>query len=518
MKLVRFRTILHSIKSHLGLGNVPASSSYSTKKAERSSTISRWKGSMNALYRRISPVGNPGVSIVPLLDQWVEEGRPVDKEQLQVFIKELRSYRRFRHALEISMWMTDKRYLPPTCADVAIRLDLISKVYGTEKAENYFNNVPETLKGLPVYSALLNCYARVKSVEKAEAIMQKMRDLGLARTSLPYNDLLNLYYRTANYKKLDSLMHEMQEKCIGHDKVTMCIRISAFGATSDVEGIDKTLAMMKSDPNFVWNWEVYHSAASGYAKAGFLDKAVEMLKKSEELITGKKSNRAYEFLITQYAKFGKKDDVLRLWELYKKNHKIYNNGYIRVIPSLLKFDDFEIAKKIFEEWEAVNVSYDIRILNFLIGAYCRKGLLVEAENLLDGAKLKGGKPNQKTLLYMAIGYFQNNQTQKAVEAMEEALVICKTGLKPRKEIFSACLKYFIGEGNIEGAEKFIKLLRNKDIISVELQDRLLNYVQNGKSNVDELSAFFGDSLNQNGESHLEPEYDISESKKEEETC
>ncbi|KAJ0087739.1 hypothetical protein Patl1_32861 [Pistacia atlantica] len=73
------------------------------KKAERSSRISRWKGSMNALYRRISPVGNPGVSIVPLLDQWVEEGRPVDKEQLQVFIKELRSYRRFRHALEVSV-------------------------------------------------------------------------------------------------------------------------------------------------------------------------------------------------------------------------------------------------------------------------------------------------------------------------------------------------------------------------------------------------------------------------------
>ncbi|KAJ0027702.1 hypothetical protein Pint_36293 [Pistacia integerrima] len=100
------------------------------------------------------------------------------------------------------MWMTDKRYLPPTCADVAIRLDLISKVHGTEQAENYFHNVPEKLKGLPVYGALLNCYASVKSVEKAEATMQKMRDLVLARTSLQYNVLLNLYYQTANYKNL----------------------------------------------------------------------------------------------------------------------------------------------------------------------------------------------------------------------------------------------------------------------------------------------------------------------------
>ncbi|KAJ0027700.1 hypothetical protein Pint_36291 [Pistacia integerrima] len=515
MKLVRFSAILHSIKSHLGLGNVVALSSYSTKIEERSRRLSRWKGSMNALYRRISPIGDSRVSIVPLLDQWIEEGRPVDKEQLQSFIKELRSYRRFRHALEISMWMTDKRYLPLTSVDVAIRLDLISKVHGTEQAENYFSNVPKQLKGLPVYSALLNCYASVKSVEKAEATMQKMRDLGLARTSMAYNVMLNLYYQTVNYKKLDSLLHEMQEKGIGYDRFTVGILLSAFGATSDVDGIDKILAVMESDPNFVLHWTVYSNAANVYAKAGLLDKAVEMLKKSEELIPGKDSNRAYEFLITLYAKFGKKDDVLRLWEFYKNNHKIYNKGYISVIPSILKFDDFETAKKMFEEWESVNENYDIRILNLMISAYSRKGLLLEAENLIDGAKLKGGKPDQKTWLYMAIGYFQYNQSQKAVEAMEEALVICKTGWKPRMEIFSACLKYFIGEGDIERAEKFIKLLRNKDIIPVELQDRLLNYVQNGKSNVDELSEFFGDSLNENGESHLEPEYDIGESKQEE---
>ncbi|KAJ0041239.1 hypothetical protein Pint_26647 [Pistacia integerrima] len=461
MKLLRFSTLLHSIKSHLGLANVSALSSYSTKIAARSSRTSRWKDSMNALYRRISPIGSPRVSIVPVLDQWVEEGRPVDKEQLHVFIKELRSYRRFRHALEISMWMTDKRNLPLTSADVAIRLDLISKVHGTGQAENYFNNVPEQLKGLSVYSAMLNCYASVKSLEKAEATMQKMRDLGFARTSLAYNVLLNLYYQTANYKKLDSLMHEMQEKGIAHDKFTMGIRLSAFGATSDVEGIDKTLAVMESDPDVVVDWTVYNNAATGYAKTGHLDKALEMLKKSEGLITGKKSNKAYEFLITQYAKFGKKDDVLRLWELYKKNQKIYNKGYMCVIPSLLKFNDFESAKKIFEEWESVNGSYDIRILNLMISAYSRKGLLQEAETLIDGAKLKGGKPDQTTWLHMAIGYVQNSQTQKAVEAMKEALVVCQTGWKPRKKIFAACLKYFKDEGDVEGAEKFMKLLRKK---------------------------------------------------------
>ncbi|KAJ0027697.1 hypothetical protein Pint_36298 [Pistacia integerrima] len=93
MKLVRFNTILGKIASHFALEIVPVVRSFFTKIAERSMRASRLRGTMNALYCRISLTGNPRVSIVPLLDQWVQEGRPVVKEQLQACIKELRFYR-----------------------------------------------------------------------------------------------------------------------------------------------------------------------------------------------------------------------------------------------------------------------------------------------------------------------------------------------------------------------------------------------------------------------------------------
>lgn len=55
----------------------------------------------DSLYRRISPLGNPSISIVPVLDQWFKEGNPVDREQLRRIIMELRKYRRFTHALQV---------------------------------------------------------------------------------------------------------------------------------------------------------------------------------------------------------------------------------------------------------------------------------------------------------------------------------------------------------------------------------------------------------------------------------
>lgn len=55
----------------------------------------------DSLYRRISPVGDWRVSIVPILDQWIQEGRSVNKVRLQRIIRELRKYRRFKHSLEV---------------------------------------------------------------------------------------------------------------------------------------------------------------------------------------------------------------------------------------------------------------------------------------------------------------------------------------------------------------------------------------------------------------------------------
>ncbi|KAJ4976950.1 hypothetical protein NE237_002056 [Protea cynaroides] len=54
-----------------------------------------------SLYKRISPVGDPNASIVPVLNQWIEEGSTVSKKQLQAMVKQLKEYRRFKHALEV---------------------------------------------------------------------------------------------------------------------------------------------------------------------------------------------------------------------------------------------------------------------------------------------------------------------------------------------------------------------------------------------------------------------------------
>ncbi|OMO68726.1 hypothetical protein COLO4_29459 [Corchorus olitorius] len=385
---------------------------------------------LNGLFRRISPLGNPSISVVPVLDQWVAEGNPIEENELHFCIKRLRFHNRYSQALEISFWMTDKRYFPLTASDVAIRLDLISKVHGIEQAEIFFNNsVPNQLKGFKVYSAFLRCYVRIKSVEKAEALMQRMRDLGLFIDNLPFNSMLTLYYNTGNYKKLDTLMQEMEERDIAGDNCTYSICLSAYAAQCNVDGIDK--------------------------------------------------------ILQKYAKLGKKEEVLRLWELYKTNMILYNKGYMFIINSLLRLDDVETAEKIFDEWESqvpMTLEYNIRVPNLLLGAYSRKGLLEKFESFASRIMLKGGKPDERTWYYFATAFPQRNEMEKAVNAMKEALLISQPGWKPSDESLAACLKYLKGKGYVDEAAKFINLLGDKDIISAGVLLKLLSYVKDG--NVD----------------------------------
>ncbi|KAH7513117.1 hypothetical protein FEM48_Zijuj12G0162600 [Ziziphus jujuba var. spinosa] len=501
MKVSSFNSIMKFFGNHFCSSRTRSLLSVSYYYNYSTSPRSSWKQPVDALYRKISPMGDPKVSIVPVLDKWVQDGQYVSKAGLLDIIKELRHYGRYGHALEgnqtrykgyqseaqalgetISMWMTDKRYYPLSYGHVAIRLDLISKVHGIEQAENYFNSVPRQLKSLEVYGALLNCYARAELVEKAEAVMQQMRDMGLARSILSYNTLLNLYYKTGGYEKMENLLHEMEEKGIDNDKITYAIQISAYAANSDVDGINKILTKMETNPE-VLDWATYSTAANGFIKAGLVDKALLMLKKSEEMIsTANKKPAAFEFILTQYAAIGKKDEVLRLWELFNKQLRVFNRGYMSMITSLLKFDDIESAEKIFEEWESRNLNYDIRIPNFLIRAYCRKGLFEKAESLLTRVIEKGGKPDEKTWRYLASGYFKHNQMRKAVEATKQEISVARSFWRPSKYYLAVSLDYLKGKGDLEGAEEIIRLVRDKGFVSWDIQEKVLDYIKDGESN------------------------------------
>uniref|UniRef100_A0A2K1YFV7 Pentacotripeptide-repeat region of PRORP domain-containing protein n=1 Tax=Populus trichocarpa TaxID=3694 RepID=A0A2K1YFV7_POPTR len=296
------------------------------------------------------------------------------------------------------------------------------------RSREYANAIPQKLKGFMVYTALLNCYAREKDVEKAVATFKKLTDIGVMRSPLVFNILMYLYFQT--------------------------------------------------DGEVVADWNTYCVAADGCLKAGIMEMAMTMLKKLEGQITEKTKSIAFDTLLKLYARKGNKDEVYRIWKSDEKRDKIYNKGYMSMISSLLMLDDIEAAEMMFKKWESRGLSYYFRVPNILINAYCRNNLLEKAGSLIDHAMMKGSEPSADAWYSLASGYLE-------VEAMKKAILVCP-GWKPIKETLASCLDHLEGKGDQNKAEEFIELLRTENIFSPVAHNRLRTYIKGLKSQSDGL--------------------------------
>ncbi|XP_058078088.1 pentatricopeptide repeat-containing protein At4g21705, mitochondrial-like [Magnolia sinica] len=413
------------------------------------------------LYSKISPIGNPNISVVPELDRWVDTGKNVRVPELQRIIRDLRKRRRHAQALEVSEWMANKGVCVLTPGDHAVQLDLIGKVRGLASAESYFNSISEENKTEKPYGALLNCYVRECLVDKSLAHMQKMKDLGFTNQSLPYNDLMCLYTNTGQHEKVLDVLAEMKENGVLPDNFSYRICINSYGARSDIEGMEKILEEMEQQPFITMDWNTYATVANIYIKAGLTEEAVAALKKSEEKLLGLSYSEGYNHLMSLYGNLGDKPELLRIWELKKSVcQKLLNRDYSTILGSLVKLGELEEAESLLKEWEMSGNGYDFRVPNVLLIGYCQKGLVEKADTMIERLVKEGRTPIPNSFGIIAAAYVKKGEMGKAVEYMKRAISVFpgNEGWRPNQRVVSSVLGWLGDEGDAEGTEAFVRLL------------------------------------------------------------
>lgn len=114
-----------SRKTHCGIYRVFRVLFYSTGTVPSSS-------SKDTLYSRLVQFGKltTGFSIQGVLDQWVGEGRALEREELRVTIKQLRKFKRYKQALEV---------YPFLCRSLSlyVHVDLLKTVLSCEASARF---------------------------------------------------------------------------------------------------------------------------------------------------------------------------------------------------------------------------------------------------------------------------------------------------------------------------------------------------------------------------------------------
>ncbi|KAL6975394.1 hypothetical protein U1Q18_024190 [Sarracenia purpurea var. burkii] len=434
----------------------------------------------NNLYSQISPLGNPNLSMVPVLDQWVQEGSKVREFELRRIIRDLRSRKRYSHALEISEWMSRKGLCPFSPGDRAVQLDLIGRVRGLKSAESYFHALNEQEKIDKTYGALLNCYVREGLVDKSISHMQKMEEMGFASSTLNYNDLMCLYMRTNQLEKIPDVLSFMKKNGIPPDIFSYRICLNSYGARSDLDNMEKLLKEMETQSHIPMDWTTYSTVANLYIKAGLKEKALISLKKLEEKLC--KDSLGYNHLISHLASLGNKNEVRRVWGVQKVAcKKQVNRDYITMLGSLVKLGELEEAKALLKEWESSCHSYDFRVPNVLLIGYCQKGLIEKAEELLFDIIEKGKTPIPNSWAIIAAAYLEKQNIEKTFECMKNALAVKgeNPGWRPKPLLVLSVLNWLRDQGEVE-VEAFVSSLKTVVEIDTEMYQSLIEASVVGK--------------------------------------
>nr|GMC50110.1 pentatricopeptide repeat-containing protein At1g60770 [Ipomoea batatas] len=438
-----------------------------------------------ALYRKLVKEGGRENSVGKNLNEFLKSHKSAYKWEVGRSVKLLRQRKLYSPAIKLSETM-EKRGVNKTTSDQGIHVDLVAKSKGIAAAEAYFINLPETSKNHFTYGALLNCYCKELMTEKAEALIEKMKELNLTLTSMPYNSLMTLYTRTGQPEKIPAIIQEMKECDIMPDSFTYNIWMRALAALGDISGVERVIDEMKRDGRVAEDWTTYSNLASIYADAGLSDKAEKALKELEKKNTPRNLT-AYQFLITLYGRIGNLLEVYRIWRSLRLAFpKTANISYLNMIQVLVNLNDMPGAEKCFKEWESGQTTYDIRVANALIGAYAKQGSLKKAKELRKRAQRSGAKPNAKTWEIFLDYYLKKGEISSAVDCIEKAITTGRgDGQKwvPSPVIVGELMRHFETNKDVEGAERVLGILKKaEDQLGAELLESLIRtYAAAGKT-------------------------------------
>ncbi|XP_062077052.1 pentatricopeptide repeat-containing protein At5g09450, mitochondrial isoform X2 [Humulus lupulus] len=285
-------------------------------------------------------------------------------------------------SLQISEWMVTHDEFEVSVSDYAIRINLMTKVFGIDAAERYFEGLPLTAKTSETYTALLHSYAGAKLTEKAENLYERMKDSDLSLTALTYNEMMTMYISVGLVEKVSLVVEELKRQKVTPDIFTYNLWISSSAATMNVDEVRRILDEMSSDPGCDESWQRYINLANIYITTGhFTHGESNSLVSAEKGIT-QREWITYDFLIILHAGLGNRDRIDQIWKsLRMTNQKMTRRNYICILSSYLMLGNLKEVGEVIDQWrQSTSTAFDVAACGRLLNAFTDIGLTEKAKD------------------------------------------------------------------------------------------------------------------------------------------
>ncbi|MCD7471377.1 hypothetical protein HAX54_011783 [Datura stramonium] len=409
----------------------------------------------SALFNAI--VAAPALSVSKIMDKWVE-GNDVTRAEVAAAMLNLRKRRLYGRALQLSEWLESKKQLTFTDRDYASRVDLIAKVRGLKKAEDYIGMIPKSFRGEVVYRTLLaNCVAE-SDVKKSEQIFNKMKDLELPLTCFAYNQLLFLYKKTDKRKIADVLLL-MEKENVKPSLFTYKTLIDAKGQCNDISGMEQIVGTMKAE-GIEPDISVKSILAKHYVSGGLNEKAENVLKEMEGGDINE--NRwACRSLLPLYAALGKADEVGRIWQVCESNPRL--DECVAAVEAWGKLHNIKEAEAVFDKMAAKRPTLSSKHYSVLLRIYANHKMLSKGKDLVKRMADSGCRIGPLTWDALVKLYVEAGEVEKADSILHKAAE--QNQLRPMINSYLVIMEQYAKRGDIHNTEKMLHKMRQAGYVS-----------------------------------------------------
>ncbi|KAM3355803.1 pentatricopeptide repeat-containing protein, mitochondrial [Capsicum galapagoense] len=427
----------------------------SDTETENSKRKSPRKRVSSALFNAI--VAAPALSVSKIMDKWVE-GNDVTLAVVSAAMLDLRKRRMYGKALQLSEWLESKKQLTFTDRDYASRTDLIAKVRGLKKAEDYIGMIPKSFRGEVIYRTLLaNCVAEC-DVKKSEQIFNKMKDLELPLTCFACNQLLLLYKRT-DKKKIADVLLLMEKENVKPSLFTYKTLIDAKGQINDISGMEQIVETMKAE-GIKPDIHIKSILAKYYVSGGLNEKAENVLKEMEG--GDIEENRwVCRILLPLYAALGRADEVDRIWHVCASNPRL--DECVAAVEAWGKLHNIEEAEEVFDKMAAKWPTLSSKHYTVLLRVYANHKMLSKGKDLVKRMADSGCLIGPLTWDALVRLYVEAGEVEKADSILHKAAE--QSRLRPMINSYRVIMEQYANRGDIHNTEKIFHRMKQAGYVS-----------------------------------------------------
>ncbi|XP_024960713.1 pentatricopeptide repeat-containing protein At5g09450, mitochondrial [Cynara cardunculus var. scolymus] len=339
-------------------------------------------GGGDDLKSRIFRLRLPKRSATNVIEKWINEGHQITIYDLRRISKELRKSRRYKHALELSEWMVSRGEFELSDSDYAFRIDLMTKVFGIDAAERYFESLPPSAKTTESYTALLHSYAASKLTSKAEDLYEKIKESNLPLTAITYNELMTLYMAVGQVEKVSSVVKELKNQKVSPDIYSYNLWISSCASALKIDEVRNILDEMSDhEAGSSESWARYVNLVRIYLTSGQLvNSEVNSVVESEKGIT-QREWITYDFLIILHSALGNKGTLDQIWKsLRMTNQKMISRNFGCILSAYLMLDHLNEVGDVIDQWKtSATTDFDVSLCDRVLKAFQEVGLIEKAE-------------------------------------------------------------------------------------------------------------------------------------------